>query len=220
MRHIDLGSEKGQSAENYKRGIMKRVLVALISISSSLFPASVLAELNYDAFSLGYGKISKSGYPDKTAYRFGFTKSLSDYAYVGAKYEINVQPSGSKLRLDLGLHAPLKDNTDLVFTGNLMNGSADVPGLPESSNGYRLSAGIRAELAPRFEGRFSCGYSKVNTSLMGSALNTTTGIDLNISIGYRITPQYELFAEMSSSTIRQVPIYSTDLLGFGAKIYY
>jgi len=198
---------------------MKKVLVAFISISSSLFSTVVLAELNYDAISLSRGKVSRSGYPDMTAYIYRISKSLFDNVYIGMEYEKDVQPSGTTLALDVGFHAPLKDNTDLVFKGGLMNGSSELTGVSESSNGYQLSAGIRTELTPQFVGEFSCGYSNINSG-SSTTSNKTTSLGLNVSMGYRITPKFELIAEIDSSTTRQAPIYSTRLVGIGAKINY
>jgi hypothetical protein len=200
---------------------LKKILVAAISISCSLFSTVVLAELNYDAVSLGYGTISQSGYPDITAYLFGMTKSISEYVYAGAKYERDDQPLGTTLTLDLGIHVPIEDNTDFIFTGSLMNGVSESAGASTSSNGYQLSAGIRTKLAPQLEAGFGVGSSSVSMSLMGTT-SKESSIGLNVEIGYRITPQFELFAATDSSTHKPDigTTYSTNLVAFGAKMYY
>jgi len=199
---------------------------ALISVS---LPTPATAELNYDAISLGYGTISESGWPDMTVYLFGITKSISNNAFVGASYERDTQPTGtgfgditgSSFALDIGYHTPLKENTDLIFSGGLMNGSADFAGISASSNGYHLSAGIRAELAPKLVGEVGFGYANTNTSILGST-STTTSTGLNASIGFRVTPELELIAAIGSATHTPQAggSYSTSLLGFEAKIYY
>ncbi|MBI3479341.1 MAG: hypothetical protein HY016_03135 [Nitrosomonadales bacterium] len=199
---------------------MKNIRAVLIIIAFPLFPITALAELNYDAASFSYGTVSQSGYPNMTAYQFGITKGLAEYTYVGARYEIDAQPSGTALALDLGLRVPVQGNTDLVFTGTILNGSSDNAGLSISSSGYQLATGIKAELAPRLLGEFGVRYANVNVSAMGAPSSKVTSTGTNVLVGYRISPQYELFVELDSTTTRQVPVYSTSLFGLGAKIYY
>jgi opacity protein-like surface antigen len=203
---------------------MKKILIAT-TLAGLLFPAIASAELNYNVIEASYAQTSESGWPDVTEYDFNASYGITKNIYLDGTFATFSQPSGTAFgdftgnafALGAGYHTPLQKNVDLIVAGHLIHGTASFAGSSYSSNGYDIGVGVRAELTPELETILSV----VHTSLTSNSF-TTTSNGIQAQLGYKVTPQVELFAGLGfdSNSPDIGSSYDTQTIGFGGRFYY
>jgi len=203
---------------------MKRILIAT-TLTGLLIPAIASAELNYNAIEVSYAQTSQSGWADATEYVFGASYGITKNIYLDGAFATGSQPSGTAFgditgnafEIGAGYHTPLQNNVDLIVAGHLIQGTSSFAGSSYSSNGYDIGVGLRAELTPQLEGILSAVHTSVSSNSF-----TTTSNGIQAQLGFKVTPQVELFADIGSDSNSPDigSSYNTQTIGFGGRFYY
>lgn len=203
---------------------MKKILITT-ALSVMLVPAVASAELNYNMVGASYAKTSESGFEDITGFGVGVSKSITSNVFLEGAYTTSSRPSGTTFGdvrvngwdIAMGYHTPIQNDIDLIAAGHLLQSTAEFAGASYSANGYRLGVGLRVELTPEFEGKVLGTYTNVSSNSF-----TTTSTGMNMQLGFKVTPELQLFAGVTfdSHSPRYGSSYSTQTMGFGGRFYY
>lgn len=203
---------------------MKQLLIA-IAVAGMLIPAIASAELNYNAVQVGYAKTSESGVEDLHEYSIGVSFSVNNDVFIDGQFSTGRQASGTAFgditgtawAIGAGYHAPINNNVDIIISGGISRATVEIANNSQSGNGYNFGVGIRGEITPRLEGSLSGGYLSMNSNS-----STTTGTGISAGLGFNVTPQFQLIADIGSNSFRPQngSSYSTSTLGIGARLFF
>jgi len=147
-----------------KRALLGLALAALLPVSAQAAdntggPSYNYIEGGYAAANLGDGDFD--GY--SLAGSFGF----ADHWYGSATYR-SVDDNDFDVTLDettvnLGYHTAIQTNVDFIAELGYVNFGADIDGLgDDSSDGYRVAAGVRAMVSPSVELQGKLTYTDIS----------------------------------------------------------
>lgn len=203
---------------------MKNIFIA-IATAGMLIPKIASAELNYNSVGVDYSKTSQSGVADLSGIGIGISKSIYSNVFLTGSIFNRRQSSGTTLG-DLsvyefaegaGYHTPIQYNVDFIVSGALQQSRFKFAGASSNENGYGLGVGIRAELAPKFEGQVSGEYFSMSSNSF-----TSTGKGIDVILGFMVTPEFKLLADIGSSSHNPPSgsSYNTRTIDFGARFYF
>jgi Ax21 family sulfation-dependent quorum factor len=170
---------------------MKRTVLALALLALP-FAASHAGDLSYSWVEADYLHLSQDHFDSTHGFGLRGSGALSDSFNVIAGWSKINGPEVARVRFDdqktwyagVGFHTPVATNTDL-FAELAYNKLSD----NGSHDGYSGRVGVRAALAPNFEG----GVAIARTKLDNFEGNTA----LNLFGQYKITPTFGISAEYS-----------------------
>ncbi|HTN93812.1 MAG TPA: hypothetical protein VMJ33_04455 [Gallionella sp.] len=197
---------------------MKKMLIAA-GLAGMLMPALASAELDYDAFSVGFRTMTTSvGYVDTnyTEFGLGITKSVFKRVYLGASYVTGTQPATPtsagrvvhSTTLGAGFHFPLNEDIDIIVPGHVFQGTDMIPGSDASASGYDIGAGIRAEMPYGLEGSAVAVYDNTSNDTYS---NKDTYI--NAQLGFGFTHEIQMYAGMDL-------FRDSKNIDFGLRVFY
>jgi hypothetical protein len=175
---------------------MKGILIAA-GIAGLLMPALASAELNYNSVNVGFTTIMNNEYTANfTELSLGFSGSVSKRIFLGASYDSGSKFSTStssykKVRsilLGAGFHTPLNDNTDIIATGHIGQGTDKISGSTESANVYDIGAGVRAEFPYGLEASVVAVYDSRSNDTYSSK-----DTFVNAQFGFDFTPEIQMY---------------------------
>jgi hypothetical protein len=149
--------------------IMKRSLIALAL--AAVLPLSAQAgEIGYSYVEGGYNRSSIDSI-HATGYFLDGSVAFNEDFYGIASYrkvtndDFGIDVSLDETALALGYRRGVSDKTDFIAEAGYLRIGADASGLgSDSADGYRVAAGFRGMLAPKFEGNIKAYYTKVSDS--------------------------------------------------------
>jgi len=166
---------------------MKRALLGLALLA--ILPVSAQAAESASPLSYSYieGSYQNSDWYSENFDGFGIAGSVAfgDNWYGSASYR-SVNNGDIDLDLDetyvnLGWHHAVSDKADFLAEIGYVNFNADAGAVDGSSDGYRIAAGFRGMLAPKFEAGIKASYVDV------SDLDSEFGIGLNAQYHFNDT---------------------------------
>jgi len=202
---------------------MKKLL-NVIALASILIPTMASAELSYDSAQISQLTVSSSGNADLKMLNFAVSKGITSNVFLAGGYGTGSMASGTSLgdisfnglSLVAGYHTPIQTNVDFIVSGGLAQATVKFAGLTFTGNGPIVEAGIRAEITPQFEGKLVGRYGSIS---FDSVTATTTGI--NAELGFKIVPQFQLFAGVGSfNTSANGSSSSSSAVEIGARLFY
>ena len=174
---------------------MKRSLIALAL--AAVLPLSVQAgEIPYSYVEASYLDSHVAG---ENGDGFGLAGSVgfSEAWYGSASYR-RVDNNDYGIELDettvnLGWRHALSDKADFIAELGYVDVGADVDGFgSDSANGYRLAAGFRGMLAPKFEGSIKAYYTDISDADWGgSEFGARLGAVYQLNDTWGITASYD-----------------------------
>jgi opacity protein-like surface antigen len=203
---------------------MKKILL-VIALAGMLIPTIASAELNYNSVGIDYSKTSQSGDADLSGIDIGISKSVYSNVFLTGSIFNGRQSSGTaqgdlsvyEFSEGVGYHAPIQYNIDFIVSGTLQQNRSKLAGTSANENGYALGVGIRAELSPKFEGEVSGDYFSMSSNSF-----TSTGTGIDVTLGFMVTPEFKLLADIGSKS-NKPPFglsYNTRTIDFGARFYF
>jgi hypothetical protein len=174
---------------------MKRSLIALAL--AAVLPISAQAgEISYSYVEGGYNRADGNG-GNADGYFLDGSVSFSDDWYGAASYrkltnnDLGIDVSLDETVLNLGYRHAMSDKADFIAEVGYVNIGADVEGMgSDSSDGYRVAAGFRGMLAPRFEGNVKAYYTKVS-DLGDGEFGVRVGGVYNVNQTWGIVASYD-----------------------------
>ena len=202
-----------------------KIILLLIATAGMLIPTIASAELNYNSVGIDYSKTNQSGVADLSGIDINISKSVYSNVFLTGSIFNGRQSSGTTLgdlsvyefAEGVGYHAPIQYNIDFIVSGTLQQSRSKLAGTSASENGYALGVGIRAELAPKFEGQVSGDYFSMSNNSF-----TSTGKRIDVILGFMVAPEFKLLADIGSSS-NNPPFgssYNTRTIDFGARFYF
>ena len=195
---------------------MKRMLI-VAGLSGMLMPALASAELDYDAFSVGFRtKTTNVAGSDYTELSLGITKNVFKLFYLGASYATGTQPantnSGSRVvhstMLGAGFHFPLNEDIDIIVPGHVFQGTDMIAGSNANASGYDIGAGIRAQMPYGFESSAVAVYDNTSNDTYS---NKDTYV--NAQVGFDFTHEIQMYAGIDL-------FRDTKNIDFGLRVFY
>jgi hypothetical protein len=146
---------------------MKRSLIALAL--SAVLPLSAQAgEIGYSYIEGGYNRADFSD-GNADGYFLDGSFAFNENFYGAASYrkitndDLGFDVSIDETTINLGYRQAMSDKADFIAEVGYVNLGFDADGLgSDSSDGYRVAAGFRGMLAPKFEGNIKAYYTKVS----------------------------------------------------------
>jgi opacity protein-like surface antigen len=200
-------------------------LIAILATMLMLIPTIASAELNYNSIAVDYSKTTQSGVGDLSGIDIGISKSVYSNVFLTGLIFYGRQASGSALG-DLsvygfsegaGYHAPINYHTDFIVSGSLQQNKSKLAGSSTSENGYTLGVSLRTEFSEKVEGDISGSYLSMSDNSF-----TSTGKTFDVKLGYMVTPEFELLADINS-TSHNPPTgssYDTRTMNLGTRFYF
>jgi hypothetical protein len=147
---------------------MKRALLGLAL--AALLPVSAQAADGGLSYSYVEGNYQSSNWGDGDFDGFGFGGSVGFHQnwYVSGSYrnldldENDLDVGLDETVLNIGWHHAVSDKADFLAELGWVNYGADIEGDEGDSDGFRVAAGFRGMLAPRFEGSIKATYTDVS----------------------------------------------------------
>jgi hypothetical protein len=200
-------------------------ILIVTAFSGLLVPAIASAELNYSYVGVDYSKTSQSGVADLSGIGIGISKSIYSNLFLTGSIFNRRQSSGTNMgdisvyefAEGAGYHTPINYNIDFIVSGTLQQSRSKFAGASADENGYAFGVGIRAELAPKFEGQVSGDYFSMSSNSF-----TSTGKRIDAILEFMVTPELTLLADIDSSS-HNPPFgssYTTRTIDFGARFYF
>ncbi len=195
---------------------MKRMLI-VAGLSGMLMPALASAELDYDAFSVGFRTKTTSVANINSSYTefgLGITKNVFKRVYLGASYATGTQPSTSgdtvvhSTTLGAGFHMPLNGDVDIIIPGHVFQGTDMIAGSNASASGYDIGAGIRAQIPYGLEGSIVAVYDDTSNDTYS---NKDTYV--NAQFGFDFTHEIQMYAGIDL-------FRDTKNVDFGLRVFY
>lgn len=172
---------------------MKRSLIALAL--AAMLPLSAQAgEIKYSFIEAGYASSdffdeTFDGYALKGSIEFGgnFYGSLSYRDVDNNDFDVQFDETV----LNLGYHHSLSDKADFIAEIGYVRVGTDLGSFgSDSSDGYRVAAGFRGLMAPKFEGEIKGYYTDIN-DLGDAEFGVTLGSVFHINQTWGITASYD-----------------------------
>ncbi len=170
---------------------MKYSLMAL-ALAAALPLSAQANDLSYSYIDGGYARSSVAGESADGFFLDGSFKFSDDF--YGALAYRKISENGASLDeklATLGYRHPMTDTSDFIAELSYLNIGADAGSFgSDSANGYRVGAGFRGMLAPRFEGNIKAYYSKVK-DLGGGKFGASIGGVFHINQTWGIVGSYD-----------------------------
>lgn len=170
---------------------MKYSLIAL-ALAAALPLSAQANDLSYSFIEGGYARSSVSS-ADASGFFVDGSFKFNDDFYGALSYR-KVSDNGVSLDeklATLGYRHPMTATSDFIAELSYLNIGADAGSFGSSdSNGYRVGAGFRGMLAPRFEGNIKGYYSKIK-DFGGGKFGANVGGVFYINQTWGITGSYD-----------------------------
>lgn len=168
-----------QDPKNMKRSLIALALATLLPISAQA------GELNYNYVEANYINSHFEG-ESGDGFSFAGSAAFNENFYGTASYR-RAKNNDFGITLDettvnLGFRHALSDKADFIAEVGYVDVGADIDGLgSDSANGYRVAAGFRGMLAPKFEGNIKAYYTDISDADWGGS-----------ELGFRVGAQYSI----------------------------
>ena len=174
---------------------MMRSIFAL-ALAAALPLSAQAGELNYSYVEASY---LDSRFAGENGDGFGLTGSVgfSDIWYGSASYRrVDNNDFGVELdetTVNVGWHHALSEKADFFAELGYVDVGGDIDGIgSDSANGYRVAAGFRGMLAPKFEGSVKAYYTDISDADWGgSELGARVAGVYHINQTWGITASYD-----------------------------
>jgi opacity protein-like surface antigen len=175
---------------------MKRALLGLAL--AAILPVSAQAADNTSSLSYSYieATYQNSDWFSENFDGFGVAGSIDfSHDWYGSASYRSVGNGDFDLDLDetvvnLGWHHAVSDKADFLAELGYVNYGADAGGgIDGDSDGYRVAAGFRGMMAPRFEGSIKASYTDISD--MDGEFGVGVGAVFHINQTWGITGSYE-----------------------------
>ena len=174
---------------------MMRSIFAL-ALAAALPLSAQAGELNYSYVDASY---LDSRFAGENGDGFGLTGSVgfSDSWYGSASYRrVDNNDFGVELdetTVNVGWHHALSEKADFFAELGYVDVGGDIDGIgSDSANGYRVAAGFRGMLAPKFEGSVKAYYTDISDADWGgSELGARVAGVYHINQTWGITASYD-----------------------------
>ncbi|CAN5219272.1 hypothetical protein BH11PSE14_BH11PSE14_08170 [soil metagenome] len=170
---------------------MKYALIALALAAAMPLSAHAADGLEYSYVEADY---RSSQFLGETFDGFGIAGSVAfnDHWYGSASYD-DVSKGGISLDrtfVNLGWHNAISDKADFLAEVGYARFGADAGSLgSDHANGYRVAAGFRGMLAPKFEGNVKASY--VDGSDLSSGVGIGVGAVYHFNKTWGLTASYD-----------------------------
>lgn len=172
-----------------KRAILGLALAAILPVSAQA------GELSYNYIEATYQNTDWLG---ASFDGFGVAGSfaINDNWYASAAYR-NVNNGDADVTLDdtnvnIGWRHAMSDKADFLAELGYARAGADVAGFGSgSSDGYRVAAGFRGMMAPKFEGSIKASWTKINDTGSNGEFGAIVGATYHFTPTWGATASYE-----------------------------